>query len=104
MPPSYRVSRPSSSLHRRKQLEVPVGQKGVATSDGEWLTMTPKGFFAASPKGTEMLAVVRGFESYSVPEPTQETDSGPSRVSSGRPLLEVKEWSEQPSGGTYRRR
>jgi WD40 repeat protein len=34
--------------------------------DGEWLAMTPKGFFAASPNGTEMLAVVRGRKGYSV--------------------------------------
>ena len=38
----------------------------MATPDGEWLTITPKGFFAASPRGTEMLSVVRGLESYSV--------------------------------------
>ena len=38
----------------------------MATSDGEWLTITPKGFFAASVKGGEMLSVVRGYESYSV--------------------------------------
>ena len=33
---------------------------------GEWLTMTPAGFFVASVKGTDLLSVVRGFESYSV--------------------------------------
>jgi WD40 repeat protein len=30
--------------------------------DGQWLAMTPKGFFAASSKGTEMLSIVRGFD------------------------------------------
>lgn len=34
---------------------------------GEWLTMTPEGFFAASsPKAGSALSVVRGFEAYSV--------------------------------------
>jgi hypothetical protein len=30
--------------------------------DGQWLTMTPAGFFAASRSGTEMLGVVRGLD------------------------------------------
>ncbi|MBC8164315.1 MAG: caspase family protein [Bryobacteraceae bacterium] len=38
----------------------------IATLNGEWLTMTPEGFFAASPKGAELLNVVRGPEIYSV--------------------------------------
>ena len=33
---------------------------------GKWLAMTPKGFFAASGKGTDMLSVVRGLEVYSL--------------------------------------
>ncbi|WP_247370461.1 caspase family protein [Bradyrhizobium sp. CW10] len=38
----------------------------IARSDGEWLTLTAAGFFAASPKGAEMLTVVRGTEPFSV--------------------------------------
>ena len=38
----------------------------IASRDGEYMTFTPSGFFAASPKAADMLAVVRGFESYSV--------------------------------------
>jgi WD40 repeat protein len=38
----------------------------MAASDGEWLTITPKGFFAASPKGADMLGISRGMESYSM--------------------------------------
>jgi WD40 repeat protein len=38
----------------------------VGGRDGEWLMMTPAGFFAASRKATEMLSIVRGFEHYSV--------------------------------------
>ena len=38
----------------------------IGERDGEWLTITPKGFFAASRKGTAMLEVVRGFEPFSV--------------------------------------
>ena len=34
--------------------------------DGQWLAMTPAGFFAASRRGTEILSVVRGLEAYSV--------------------------------------
>ena len=33
-----------------------------ASREGEWLAMTPAGFFASSRKGTEMLGVVRGLE------------------------------------------
>ena len=36
----------------------------MAARDGEWVAVTPAGFFAASDKGSEMLAVVRGLESY----------------------------------------
>lgn len=32
----------------------------IATRDGEWLAITPKGFFAASPEGSKVLAIVRG--------------------------------------------
>ena len=32
----------------------------------EWLAITPAGFFAAPPHGTEALSVVRGLEPYSV--------------------------------------
>ena len=38
----------------------------IAGRNGEWLAITPKGFFAASPKGTELLAIVRGLKPYSV--------------------------------------
>jgi hypothetical protein len=34
--------------------------------DGEWLAITPEGFFAASKKGADVLSVVRGFEVYSI--------------------------------------
>lgn len=33
---------------------------------GEWLVMTPEGFFDASAKGADMLTVVRGLEVYSI--------------------------------------
>lgn len=35
----------------------------LAARDGEWLAITPAGFFAASRKGAEMLGIVRGFAS-----------------------------------------
>jgi WD domain, G-beta repeat/Caspase domain len=34
----------------------------VASSDGEWLAMTPHGFFAASRGNSDLLGVVRGLE------------------------------------------
>ncbi len=38
----------------------------MATPDGEWLTMTPEGFFSASQRDTDMLAIVRGMESTTI--------------------------------------
>jgi hypothetical protein len=38
----------------------------IAGRDNEWLSITPAGFFAASPKGTELLGIVRGLEVISV--------------------------------------
>ncbi|MGO9544231.1 MAG: hypothetical protein ACLPPF_05495 [Rhodomicrobium sp.] len=34
----------------------------MAPPNGEWLTMTPNGFFSASQRDTDMLAIVRGME------------------------------------------
>ena len=34
----------------------------LASPDGEWLAITPEGFFAASHRDTDMLAIVRGLE------------------------------------------
>jgi WD40 repeat protein len=34
--------------------------------DGEWLAITPEGFFVASKKGADLLSAVRGFEVYSI--------------------------------------
>ncbi len=34
----------------------------LAASGGEWLTVTPEGFFSASHRDTDMLTIVRGFE------------------------------------------
>jgi WD40 repeat protein len=38
----------------------------LAAPSGEWLAITPEGFFNASAKGAEMLGVVRGLEVYSI--------------------------------------
>jgi WD40 repeat protein len=38
----------------------------ITANDDEWLAITPEGFFDASPKGAEMLSVVRGLEVYSI--------------------------------------
>ena len=38
----------------------------IGERDREWLTITPGGFFVASPKGSQALSVVRGLKVYSV--------------------------------------
>jgi WD40 repeat protein len=38
----------------------------ISGSDGEWLTMTPEGFFNSSDSGTHLLAAVRGLTAYSI--------------------------------------
>jgi hypothetical protein len=36
------------------------------TSFGEWLEITPEGFFDASPNGATLLSIVRGLDVYSI--------------------------------------
>ena len=38
----------------------------VSVPDGEWVTITPEGFFDASENGAKYLTVVRGLEAYSI--------------------------------------
>jgi WD40 repeat protein len=38
----------------------------LASQHGEWLAITPEGFFDASAKGVDMLSIVRGLETYGV--------------------------------------
>jgi WD40 repeat protein len=38
----------------------------VTANEDDWLAITPEGFFDASPKGAQMLTVVRGLEVYSI--------------------------------------
>ena len=38
----------------------------MRTPQGDWLAITPEGFFSASPKGAEMLSVVRGLEAFGI--------------------------------------
>src|SRR6185312_8251704 len=38
----------------------------LAFKNGDWVTITPEGFFDASPGGAKMLNVVRGLEAYSI--------------------------------------
>ncbi len=45
------------SLQTGELLASMIGER-----DGEWLAITPKGFFVASPKGSQALSIVRGFE------------------------------------------
>jgi WD domain, G-beta repeat len=55
----------SGSTDSTIQLWTESGRKlgqMVSSSKAEWLTITPDGFFTASPKGDEMLAIVQGME------------------------------------------
>lgn len=38
----------------------------LATPDGEWLMLTPEGFFAASPHGAQLVSVSNGLRAFSV--------------------------------------
>jgi WD domain, G-beta repeat len=38
----------------------------IVARNGEWITVTPEGFFSASANGAQMLDVVRGLEVYSI--------------------------------------
>jgi WD40 repeat protein len=38
----------------------------ITTRDGEWLTITPEGYFFASPGGNKVLAIVRGLEVFNI--------------------------------------
>ena len=38
----------------------------LAAESGEWLSLTPEGFFDASSRGAEMLTIVRGLEVFSI--------------------------------------
>ncbi|AVF02937.1 MULTISPECIES: caspase family protein [Devosia] len=40
--------------------------QSFAFKDGEWVTLTPEGFFTGSESGARHLAVVRGLQSYSI--------------------------------------
>ncbi len=53
----------------RKLWDVATGNLLVtllSSREGEWLAITPEGFFAASPKGTVMLHVIRGLEVFNI--------------------------------------
>lgn len=38
----------------------------LATPDGEWLVLTPEGFFSASPNGAQLVSVSNGLRAFSV--------------------------------------
>ncbi|MHA6299751.1 WD40 domain-containing protein [Devosia sp. CAU 1758] len=62
----------AAALSGSGALQLWDAQKGkllaqsFAFKDGEWVTLTPEGFFAGSESGAHNLAVVRGLESYSI--------------------------------------
>lgn len=54
-------------LHRAYDLKTgALLAEFLATPDGEWLVLTPEGFFAASPKGARLVSVANGLTAFSV--------------------------------------
>ena len=60
------VSASGDRTIRRWSLDGDLLVTMIASDNGEWLTITPEGFFDASQRGAEILSVVRGFEVYSI--------------------------------------
>ena len=56
---------PAATTGTTRIWDVENGQelaRMMADARGEWLTMTPEGFFSSSHRDTDMLAIVRGLE------------------------------------------
>jgi uncharacterized caspase-like protein len=51
---------------RRWDLEGNLLTTTIARTDGEWLTITPEGFFDASENGATLLSVVQGLDVFSI--------------------------------------
>ncbi len=60
------VSGSRDATIRRWNLAGELLTTSISTSGGEWLTITPEGFFTASDKGADLLGAVRGLENYSI--------------------------------------
>ena len=60
------ISAGRESTLRRWGRDGSLSATSIATKDGEWLTITPEGFFDASRNGGRMLAVVRGLETFGI--------------------------------------
>ncbi len=57
----------SVGLHRAYDLKTgALLAEFLATPDGEWLMLTPEGFFAASPHGAQLVSVSNGLRAFSV--------------------------------------
>ncbi len=57
----------SVGIHRAYDLKTrALLAEFLATPDGEWLMLTPEGFFAASPNGAQLVSVSNGLRAFSV--------------------------------------
>lgn len=68
-PPDSRTALSGSKDGTIRIWDVKKGQelaRMMATPDGEWLTMTPEGFFSASHRDTDMLAIVRSTDATTI--------------------------------------
>jgi hypothetical protein len=60
----------------------------IGTASGEWIALTPAGFFAASQGGADLIKIVRGLESYSATQ----------FYTLNRPDLLEESWKGDPEG------
>jgi WD40 repeat protein len=59
-------------LHRAYDLKTgALLAEFLATPDGEWLVVTPEGFFAASPNGANLVSVSNGLRAFAVDQAYQ---------------------------------
>ena len=55
-------------------------------TNGEWVTITPEGFFTASEKGASLLYVVKGFEITSIDQVYQSISDRVKKTSPATPV------------------
>ena len=66
------VTRESVGLHHAYDLKTgALLADFLATPDGEWLVVTPEGFFAASAKGANLVSVSNGLHAFAVDQAYQ---------------------------------
>jgi WD40 repeat protein len=60
------ISGSTDTTVRRWSVDGELLATSISSPDGEWLTITPEGFFDASAKGADILSAVRGLDVFSI--------------------------------------